>query len=114
MCVGRAGTATEGGTVMSTENDLSEWMSVSGGRRQPCKRAPQIADSGVRAVAADCPAEESKPAATALKRRACSGPIDWIEFIRGSLFFGILGGAIWAEWLAIKSLAVFCSQLFGG
>lgn len=98
---------------MSTGNNLSDWMSVSGGRRQPCRRAPQIADSGVR-TAADDLGVASTPPATQSTRLASRGPIDWVEFIRGSLCFGVLGGAIWVEWVAIKSLAVYCSQIFGG
>ncbi len=98
---------------MSTRNDLSDWMSLSGGRRQPCKRAPLVADSGAPAVSKDCSAVESTSKAALAKRLACRGPIDWVEFMRGSLFFGVLGCAIWTEWLAIKSLAVFFSQVLG-
>jgi hypothetical protein len=99
---------------MTTGNDLSDWMTLSGSRRQASKRAPLAGGSGVRAVSADCPPNKTKPTAMQPKGRTRGGPIDWIEFIRGSLFFGILGGVLWAEWVAIKSLAVFFSQLFGG
>ncbi len=99
---------------MATGNDFSDWMSVSGCRRQPCKRAPRGADLGVRTVIADGLSVAEGPQAGASKRLASRGPIDWVEFMRGLTLFGILGGTLWVEWVAIKSLAVYCSQFFGG
>jgi len=99
---------------MATGSDFSDWMSASGCRRQPCKRAPRSADLGVRAVVADGLAVAGNPPAAPTKRSTSRGPIDRIEFSRGLALFGILGGTLWIEWLAIKSLAVYCSQFFGG
>lgn len=99
---------------MATGNDFSDWMSVSGGRRQPCKRAPRSADLGVRTVVAESTEAGRKSQAAPTKRPAPRGPIDRVEFSRGLAFICILGGTVWIEWLAIKSLAVYCSQFFGG
>jgi hypothetical protein len=99
---------------MATGNDFSDWMSASGCRRQPCRRASQVADSRVRTVVADGPGPAQQTPAAPTKRLASRGPIDRIEFSRGLALLGILGGTLWIEWLAIKSLAAYCSQFFGG
>lgn len=36
-------------------------------------------------------------------------PIDWIETIRGMLFFGIFAAVVWLEWVAIKAFALYVS-----
>lgn len=98
---------------MTTGNDLSDWMSVSGCRRQPCKRATQIADLSVHA-AADGPGKGKTSPGAPATRPSRRGPIDWIEFFRGLVLLGMLCGSVWVEWVLIKSLAVYCSQFFGG
>lgn len=99
---------------MATGNDFSDWMSASGCRRQPCKRAPRDADLGVRAVVADGLSVAGEPQAGPSKRLTFRGPIDWVEFSRGLTLLGILCGTVLVEWVAIKSLAVYCSQFFDG
>ena len=99
---------------MATGSDFSDWMSVSGGRRQPCKRAPRSAGVGVRPVVADGLSVAEEPQAAPSKRLASRGPIDWVEFMRGLTLLGILCGTVWVEWVAIKSLAVYCSRFFAG
>ena len=98
---------------MSAENNFSDWMSASGCRRHPCKRAPQSADLGARAGAADGPDQVKTSPATPEKPLVRRGLIHWGEFFRGALLLGIFGGTIWVEWMAIKSLAVYCTQFFG-
>ena len=40
------------------------------------------------------------------------GLVDWIEAIRGILFFGILAAVLWLEWVAIKAIAIYVSTFF--
>jgi hypothetical protein len=112
VCVGLAGRASEG-EIMSAENNFSDWMSASGCRRQPCRRAPQSADLGARTGAADGPGQAKPSPAAPEKPPVRRGLIHWGEFFRGALLLGIFGGTIWVEWMAIKSLAAYCTQFFG-
>ena len=41
-----------------------------------------------------------------------TGPVDWIEAIRGNLFFGIVAITVWLEWVAIKTLATHMATYF--
>ena len=98
---------------MSLRNELSDWMSVSGSRRGR-RPALRMAERGARTVDERRRLEQPSSVDRPTGRLAMTGPIDWTNFMRGSLLFAILGGAVWAEWLAIRSLAVWVSGWFGG
>jgi hypothetical protein len=40
------------------------------------------------------------------------GPINWVEAVRGFLFFGIVATTVCLEWTAIKSLATYFASCF--
>lgn len=98
---------------MSPRNELSDWMSVSGSRRG-CRPTLRVAESGATLVGDRRPAEQPSIVERPAGRLAVMGPIDWLNFMRGFVLFAILGGSVWVEWLAIRSLAVWVSGWFGG
>lgn len=98
---------------MSARNELSDWMSVSGSRRG-CRPTLRVAESGAGTVGDRQPMEQPSIVDRPADRLAATGPIDWMNFMRGSALLAILGGALWVEWLAIRSLAVWVSGWFGG
>ena len=73
----------------------------------------RVAESGAATVDERRPLEQPSSVDPPAGRLAMTGPIDWTNFMRGSLLFAILGGAVWAEWLAIRSLAVWVSRWCG-
>ena len=88
------------------KND-GDWMSISGSRRRT--NGAMTEDP----VAIDEMTREShrgnRPHPMELPNE---GPVDWIESIRGILFFGILATVLWLEWVAIKAIATYVSTFF--
>lgn len=65
-------------------------------------------------TSATFPVEATQPSASTANGTSNCGPVDWVELVRGTLLFAILGGAFWVEWIAIRSLAIFVSRFVGG
>lgn len=89
---------------MSTERDFYAWMSVSGSRRRSLRTVADVVPSPRADVGT--PLVGTSPAASRTRVRSWrKGPIDWVEFARGTAFLGILGVTLWMQWCVIASLA---------
>jgi hypothetical protein len=89
---------------MNPVENHGDWMSISGGRGRTSGTTTEDP------AAIDVMTRESQrgnlPHPMELPK---IGPVDWIEAIRGILFFGILATVLWLEWVAITAIATYVS-----
>jgi hypothetical protein len=90
--------------AMNPAKNHGDWISIPGSRRRTSRTKTEDP------VAIDAMTRESqrgnRPRPMELPK---VGPVDWIEAIRGILFFGILATVLWLEWVAIKAIATYVS-----